>query len=418
MTKSNPTKSIIRQFFANSFLLVLVNLLIKPFWLFGVDRVVQNELPETYGLYYALFNLSFFFSVALDMGMTNLNSRELAADQGIYRKRFSLILSIKFLLFIGYSIITIGGAYILGYSSEALLLLVLLCLSQAISSLITFLRSNLRALGHYRLDSWLSGLDRLIMILLCAPMIWGSMTLDIKNFVLAQLIAYALVAIAVLFLVASKCGRPQISFSLSGKVNLLRKALPFAILGILMGMYVRLDTVMLERMLDDGVYEVGVYAEGYRLLDALQIFAVLISAMLLPMFSEMISSSREYKALRRSAAWLVIGSSIIVAGLCFLGSEYIVDFIYPGREDYNYRVFAWILLSFIPLAGIYVYGTFLTAAGELKYLNLIALIAVIMNLSLNFILIPRQAAFGSAIATLITQCFVFTAHLYLTLRKY
>ena len=45
----------------------------------------------------------------------------------------------------------------------------------------------------------------------------------------------------------------------------------------------------------------------------------------------------------------------------------------------------------------------MTANGDLFYLNLIAGVGVILNIILNLILIPKDGAFGSAVASLITQ---------------
>ena len=53
----------------------------------------------------------------------------------------------------------------------------------------------------------------------------------------------------------------------------------------------------------------------------------------------------------------------------------------------------------------YVFGTLLTANGSLKELNTMAVIAVFINLLLNFILIPRFGVFGAATASMVTQLF-------------
>ena len=48
-----------KKFVTNLALLLFLNLLIKPFWILGIDREVQNLVGEKeYGLYFALFNLS------------------------------------------------------------------------------------------------------------------------------------------------------------------------------------------------------------------------------------------------------------------------------------------------------------------------------------------------------------------------
>ena len=63
-----------RKFVTNLALLLLLNLLIKPFWIFGIDRSVQNTVGAgEYGLYLALFNWALIFNIVLDIGITNFN---------------------------------------------------------------------------------------------------------------------------------------------------------------------------------------------------------------------------------------------------------------------------------------------------------------------------------------------------------
>src|SRR5690606_34889477 len=63
-------------------------------------------------------------------------------------------------------------------------------------------------------------------------------------------------------------------------------------------------------------------------------------------------------------------------------------------------------LSFIPNCLVLLFGTLLTANGSLRYLNWIAGVGLLLNISLNFILIPQFGATGAAITTLITQSLV------------
>jgi len=63
------------------------------------------------------------------------------------------------------------------------------------------------------------------------------------------------------------------------------------------------------------------------------------------------------------------------------------------------------------MSSIYVYGTLLTAQGNLKVLNFIALGGMFLNISLNLYLIPHYGALGATIATLITQVLAAVAHI-------
>ena len=87
-----------------------------------------------------------------------------------------------------------------------------------------------------------------------------------------------------------------------------------------------------------------------------------------------------------------------------------------------------LMMCFICVASTYIYGTLLTANGNLFYLNIVAAFGVVLNVVLNLILIPKYAAFGSAVASLVTQfltglaqlflcIYIFKFHLYRTFFK-
>lgn len=83
--------------------MVFVNFLIKPFWVFGIDRTVQNRLGEAdYGLYFAIFNFTYLFQILLDFGFQNYNNREVAADNSKIDELLPTIFSFKMLLLVAY----------------------------------------------------------------------------------------------------------------------------------------------------------------------------------------------------------------------------------------------------------------------------------------------------------------------------
>ena len=66
--------------------------------------------------------------------------------------------------------------------------------------------------------------------------------------------------------------------------------------------------------------------------------------------------------------------------------------------------------SFLGVCTVYIYGSLLTANGNLKTLNAIALAGMLMNILLNLMLIPGHKALGASVATLLTQACVAIAH--------
>ena len=79
--------------------MVFVNLLIKPFWVFGIDRTVQNKVGESeYGLYFAIFNFTYLFQILLDFGLQNYNNRQVASERTKINELLPTILAFKTIL--------------------------------------------------------------------------------------------------------------------------------------------------------------------------------------------------------------------------------------------------------------------------------------------------------------------------------
>src|SRR5215210_2885578 len=97
-----------RKFVTNLFLILSLNLLIKPFWIFAIDRSVQIAVgAKTYGYYYTLFNFSFLLNILLDFGITNFNNKNIAQNNHLLTKHFSSLVILKFTLAIVYITFTL-----------------------------------------------------------------------------------------------------------------------------------------------------------------------------------------------------------------------------------------------------------------------------------------------------------------------
>ena len=108
-----------RKFVTNLALVIFLNLLVKPFWIFGIDRTVQNVVgADIYGFYFSMFSFSLLLNILLDMGITNYNNRNIARDPGKLPEAFSSIVGLKFLLAVFYAFVCLGVGLLMGYREE------------------------------------------------------------------------------------------------------------------------------------------------------------------------------------------------------------------------------------------------------------------------------------------------------------
>lgn len=418
-----------RHLFSGMLWLLLLNLLVKPFWILGIEVGVQNAVgSEAYGLYFAVFNLSYVFNIVLDLGITNYNTRNIARYPALIDKHLSGILGIKIMLLVLYLVITFGVGLLLGYGSVQFRLLAWLCLNQFLSSLILYLRSNFEGLLMFKWDSLLSVLDRVLMIVICGLLLWAprfsnpDSQFSIFHFVYAQTAAYIATASIALTILIRKVGLKRLRFNRMFTLAVLKQSLPFALLVLLMACYNRLDPVMLQRLSPHGTgnYNAGIYAGAFRLLDALTMVAYLVSIPLLPVFSKMTKAYNPMElrdTVRHIFSLMTVFAVTAACALSSLDTELMNLFYVDHVTDYA-RVFHVLIFCIIPISTTYVFGTLLTAAGKLRQLNILAFITLLLNVAVNLFCIPRWGAVGSAYAALAAQSFMALAQVATALRTF
>ena len=79
----------------------------------------------------------------------------------------------------------------------------------------------------------------------------------------------------------------------------------------------------------------------------------------------------------------------------------------------SFNVFPVLMFCFLFISCTYIFGTLLTANGNLKLLNQMAFFGMILNIFLNYFLIHAEGAFGASIASLITQLFTALIQIFL-----
>ncbi len=395
-----------RSFVSNLAFLLLLNLIVKPFWIFGIDRTVQNTVEAgEYGLYFGIFNFTYLFHILLDFGINNYNNRAIATDPGRVSHQVPQLALLKLLLSAAYVFICILGGIYLAYEGLQMRLLIFLVLNQILLSALLFVRSNVSGLQHFRWDSLLSISDKLIMIIICAALLWGNVLGEfrIEYFVFAQTIGYALALLLGLFVLKSLVGKLHWSWNSREMKQLLQDSLPYALIGLLMSIYFRIDGVMLKELLTDGPEQTAVYAAGYRILDAATIVALLFSTLLMPMFSRLLAEKKSIESLAKlgGSAVFVIAATSAVIGWFF--RQPIMDMLYVDSTSAYGEVFGFLMIAYVFSSSVYVYGSLLVAGNKVMIQNGIAALCVLLNIGLNYLLIFDYGATGAAVATLATQ---------------
>jgi O-antigen/teichoic acid export membrane protein len=399
-----------KRFFSSLALSLFLNLLIKPFSVLVIDVGVQRVLGnEIYGQYFVLLSLTLVFNIFLDLGINNFTTRFIAQDESHLNQHVSRVLYLRGLLFLLYAVLVFVSAWLIRLATEQYTLLILLVLNQFLIQSVAFIRSLFSGLHLFKTDTLISVLDRaLLIIIMGSALLFSVSSITIYNFVLAQSICYLITFSLALWLIRKQLKSILPVFDLSYILDILKRSAPYALLVLLMMLYNRSDVVILKQISSDGNYQAGIYAQGYRLLDAFYMLGMIFAGLLFPVFSRMIhQQSKDLMALVQVAGKLLIGGAIGILFIVNYNGSYILHLIYGDKVDNeSITVFSYLMLAFAAMSFNFIFGTLLTAGGFLKSLNFSALLGVIISVFSNIYLIPTMGALGCAISAFITQAFV------------
>lgn len=407
-----------REFLANLVFLLFINLVIKPTYLFGVERVVQNVVTENlYGIYFSILNLTLILNIIADFGIQNFNTRYIAQHPQLLPKYFPAFLLTKAVLSLAYALVLVLVGWLTGYLREYPGILLGMTLCQVLNSMTMYFRSNIAGLGLYWIDSLVSVLDRLVVIAILGVPLWlgyfQAGAFDLQWFVNVQLIGFAMGALVSFSIVRYHAGTLRFNFNWLRMLAIVKAGVPYALSFILMNMYTRVDAPLMERMLVDGREQTNLYASAFRLLEASNVIGYLFAGLLMPMYARLLKAGQEVKPLAHLGIQIIWSGAISLVVCTIVFRQAIMEGLYTNGGVYSGNILGWVIVSFIPVSGVYIFSSLLTAQGSLKALNRVYVWGVLLNLGLNLVLIPWYKAMGAAVANCITQVIIFAAQLYL-----
>jgi len=388
-----------KTFFSGLSWLLLLNLLIKPAWNFLIDRQVQNAVGhEAYGVYFALFNLTYVLLFLADAGLTNFLTQSIAAGNSVNVRQ---LLRTKFFLLLLYAVACCFVAWITGIQQRTILFY--LVLIQSLTSLFLFLRGLLTANQLYKTDALFSVLDKTLMLFLCLGPVYGFFArISIHLFLQLQLIATAVSVSFLLFLLVKKRLLAS-SAERQSVLRLLKSSAPFFLIVLLMATHYRLDGFLLERLHKDGARQAGIYAAAYRLLDAGNTVGYLCASFLVPFVARHRQETKRVENVVLLLRHVLLFIAIVAATFSFGFAPWLQAALYHTNDAFNSRVIALCVAVLPAYYLVHVYGSVLTAAAAFRPFIFSLLLAVAINIALNIILIPSLGALGCCIAALASQ---------------
>ena len=194
----------------------------------------------------------------------------------------------------------------------------------------------------------------------------------------------------------------NLTFSKVTAISLLKDSWPLILSGIVISIYMKIDQVMIKTMLDSEA--VGQYSAAEKLSEAWYFVPMVIASSLFPAIVNAKKQSEElyYNRLQNLYDLMVWGAILIAIPTLFL-SDYIILTLYG--EAY---IQASGVLALHIWAGVFVFlgvasSKWFIAENLQKYSFYRTLAGALINIVLNYILIPLYGIYGAAFATLISQ---------------
>ncbi|MFQ5601699.1 MAG: flippase [bacterium] len=201
----------------------------------------------------------------------------------------------------------------------------------------------------------------------------------------------------------------KISFEKKLTRYLLKEGAGFGVSRFFSMIYTYVDSTMLSLMVGDAV--VGWYNVAYRLIFAMMVLPMGIMRAVYPALSAYHKSNKEAFALLFQKTFkFMFAAGTSMATVLFVLSDKIILLLF-GEE---YHAAAQALRILVWSTAIYAVGTVMThstrAAGKQGFTAKVVAGSALMNVLLNFVLIPKYSFVGAAFATLMSEFLTFTFH--------
>lgn len=385
---------------------------------FTMALVLQKMVSFVYFIYLArilgagllgqyVFALSFIaiFSIVIDFGTNHFITREVAKDRNISQKLYGNILGFKIFSFLLAIVLVVVFINLLGYPTLTRQLVYVASALMVIESLVMSSYAIMR--GHYNLKYESIGTVGVQVIVAIVGISVLQITQDLKILMLVLVGANFLNLVYITALLASKLKLSiKAFFDFTYWRTIFKLILPFALAAGFTRIYGSFDQVLLSKLASNEV--LGFYAVAYKLTFALQFLPLALVAALYPAMSTYFAKDREMlnKSFTRAVYYLLILTIPLSLGVIVLAKEFIVT-LYTSEYLLSVLPLQILIGSLVFLFINFPLGALLNAVNKQARNTLNIAIAMVFNIALNIILIPKWQASGAAIASFLSTLFLF-----------
>jgi len=159
---------------------------------------------------------------------------------------------------------------------------------------------------------------------------------------------------------------------------------------------IRFDIIIIKRMLD--FKQVGIYSLAAHIVDLLQVASNLVGGLLLVKLSDSDADIEKWKIMKKLLMSFFVILCVANLGFVILG-KFLIATLYGVQFVPVYYAYLWLIPASLGLSFGSLFNMYLNSKGFPIISIILPAIALIVNVMLNFILIPYMGIYGSALAT-------------------
>lgn len=356
--------------------------------------------PKQFGLLSYVISFVGLFSTIATLGLDSVVVRELVSDE---KKRNKLISTVFWLKVIGAFIVFIILAIAINfttsdaYTNTLIFIIASAVFFQSFNVVDMYFQSIVMSkyVVYINVVSlFISSLIKIILIVYGAPLEAFALVIVFDSFILASGFVYC-------FFKKSTFSIQHLKFNKFLAVSLLKDSWPLVLSGIIISIYMKIDQVMIKEMLNSEA--VGQYSAAVKISEAWYFIPIIVASSLFPAIINAKNENKKlyYKRLQSLYRFMIWIAIIVALPMTFL-SNWLIDFLYGSAYNEAGTVLSiHIWAVFFAFIGI-ITDRYLIVENLQKITIITTVIGTIINILLNYILIPKLGIIGASISTVIT----------------
>jgi O-antigen/teichoic acid export membrane protein len=351
------------------------------------------------------FALAFtaILSVTVDFGLGTLATREVSRNQALTGKYLTNVVTMRLCLAGAYIVLIALLVNVIGYPEQTILVTYIVAVSVVLSTVSGTVSAMFQAFQELQYVAIASLLTSIMLLVSITAAI--ALRVSVIGFAFVYVIANAitLVYLCIAYSHRFKWEGPWVDWAFWRTA--LKEAWPMAALAISVMVYFRIDVVILS--IFRGAADIGFYTVAYTVSETTTIIPTMFMASLFPLISQMHENSRHSFAdtCAKSMKYMLFVGLPMAFTVTLWATPAITFFYGPAFSGSAIALQIIIWSAAAMYVGIILGSTFVSA--NLQKLSMkLTIGAVIFNIALNLLVIPRYGYLGASVTTVATEAFL------------